>query len=122
MTRLVIIIIFFFVGYFIIKSVIKKFIQFSIHQNNEDTHRNKNEKRKEHHGWKIGSQEERYRKVLGVTDTDSPDTIKEKYRDLLAKYHPDKLQHLGEEFQEIAEQKTKTIIEAYEFFRKRHNF
>ncbi len=98
MTRLVIIIIFFFVGYFIIKSVIKKFIQFSIHQNNEDTHRNKNEKRKEHHGWKIGSQEERYRKVLGVTDTDSPDTIKEKYRDLLAKYHPDKLQHLGKSF------------------------
>ena len=122
MTRLVIIIIFFFVGYFIIKSVLKKFIQFSIHQHNEDTHRNKNEKRQGHHGWKIGSQEERYRQILGVTDADSPDTIKEKYRDLLAKYHPDKLQHLGEEFQEIAEQKTKTILEAYEYFRKRHNF
>ncbi len=84
MTRLVIIIIFFFVGYFIIKSVIKKFIQFSIHQNNEDTHRNKNEKRKRAPWMEDKEAEERYRKVLGVTDTDSPDTIKEKYRDLLA--------------------------------------
>jgi len=119
--RLVIIIFFFFVGYFIIKSVIKKFIQFSIHQHNEDKHRDKNEKRQDHYGWNRGNQEERYRQILGITDADSPATIKEKYRDLLAKYHPDKLQHLGEEFQEIAEQKTKAIIEAYEFFRKRYN-
>ena len=68
------------------------------------------------------SQEEKYCRVLGVTNTDGPTVIKEKYRELLAKYHPDKLQHLGEEFQEIAEQKTRAIIEAYEFFQKRYNF
>jgi DnaJ-domain-containing protein 1 len=66
--------------------------------------------------------EEKYRTILGVTDRDSPATIKAKYKELLAKYHPDKVQHLGREFQEMAEMKTKAITEAYEFFRKKGNF
>jgi DnaJ like chaperone protein len=74
-----------------------------------------------HHGRNHSDLEEKYRTVLGVTDTDSPSTIKEKYRDLIARYHPDKLQHLGEEFQTLAEQKSRAIIEAYEFLRKRYN-
>ena len=63
--------------------------------------------------------EEEYRRILGVTDKDSPATITRKYKELLAKYHPDKVQHLGIEFQEMAERKTKAIIEAYEFLRKK---
>ncbi len=66
--------------------------------------------------------EERYREILGVTDQDTPATIKAKYRELLAKYHPDKVHHLGREFQDMAEAKTKEITEAYEYFRKRGNF
>lgn len=69
-----------------------------------------------------GNAEEKYRTILGVTDRDSPATIKAKYKELLAKYHPDKVQHLGIEFQEMAEMKTKEIMEAYEFFRKKGNF
>ena len=64
--------------------------------------------------------EEEYRQILGVTAEDIPATIRKKYKELLAKYHPDKVQHLGIEFQEMAERKTKTIMEAYEFFRKRY--
>ena len=65
--------------------------------------------------------EEEYRKILGVTDKDTPATIKTRYRELLTKYHPDKVQHLGVEFQEMAERKTKAIMEAYEFFQKKYN-
>ena len=64
------------------------------------------------------STEEGYRRILGVTDEDSPAAIRRKYRELLVKYHPDKVQHLGIEFQEMAERKTKAIIQAYEFLRK----
>jgi preprotein translocase subunit Sec63 len=65
--------------------------------------------------------EEEYREVLGVTANDSPAAIRKKYKDLLAKYHPDKVQHLGIEFQELAEKKTKAITEAYGYFRKKYN-
>jgi DnaJ like chaperone protein len=88
----------------------------------DDRPSDRTESRQEYRDWGRISQEEKYCRILGVTDTDSRAVIKEKYRELLAKYHPDKLQHLGKEFQEIAEQKTRSIIEAYEFFQKRYNF
>jgi DnaJ-domain-containing protein 1 len=65
--------------------------------------------------------EEEYRSILGLTNKDTPATIKIKYKELLTKYHPDKVQHLGVEFQEMAERKTKAIMEAYEFFQKKYN-
>jgi len=65
------------------------------------------------------STEEEYQQILGVAVGDSPETVRKKYKELLAKYHPDKVQHLGIEFQEMAEKKTKEIMEAYEFFRKK---
>jgi preprotein translocase subunit Sec63 len=67
------------------------------------------------------STEEEYRQILGIAANDSPAAIRKKYKDLLAKYHPDKVQHLGIEFQEMAEKKTKAITEAYGFFRKKYN-
>jgi DnaJ-class molecular chaperone len=69
--------------------------------------------------WENAHTEKEYRQILGVTDKDSPATIRKKYTELLAKYHPDKVQHLGIEFQEMAERKTRAIIRAYEFLRKR---
>ena len=32
---------------------------------------------------------------------------------MAAKYHPDKVHHLGEEFQKMAEEKFKTLNDAY---------
>ncbi len=66
------------------------------------------------------SPEERHSEVLGITRDDGPDDIKRKYRELLAKYHPDKVQHLGREFQDMAEFKTRQILEAYRYFQKKH--
>ena len=69
--------------------------------------------------WENATYRRRVSTDLGVTDKDSPATIRKKYTELLAKYHPDKVQHLGIEFQEMAERKTKVIIQAYDFLRKK---
>ncbi len=52
--------------------------------------------------------------VLGVRRQASIDDIKSAYRKLAAKYHPDKVVHLGDEFRTLAEQKFKEIQEAYQ--------
>ena len=54
------------------------------------------------------------RQVLGVSPEASSSELKTRYHELLAKYHPDKTQHLGEEFRQLAEQKTQEIVRAYE--------
>lgn len=52
--------------------------------------------------------------VLGVSRGASIQEIHEAYRKLAHQYHPDKVSHLGEEFQELARQKFVEIQEAYE--------
>lgn len=66
--------------------------------------------------------EDYYRSVLGLPGVATIPEIKQSYRERLAKYHPDKVQHLGPEFREIAENKTREIIAAYEFFRRQYKF
>lgn len=52
--------------------------------------------------------------VLKVNRGASQDEIKHAYRVLMAKYHPDKVNHLGEEFQRLAHAKVVKIAKAYE--------
>jgi uncharacterized membrane protein YkvA (DUF1232 family) len=52
--------------------------------------------------------------VLGVNRESSIDEIKSAYKRLAGKYHPDKVNHLGEEFMGLAEKKFKEIQEAYQ--------
>ena len=52
--------------------------------------------------------------ILGVNRGASAGEIKSAYRKLANKYHPDKVDHLGEEFKELAEKKFKDIQEAYQ--------
>jgi DnaJ-domain-containing protein 1 len=52
--------------------------------------------------------------VLGVARGASTDEIKNSYRKLANKYHPDKVDHLGDEFRVLAEQRFKEIQEAYQ--------
>ncbi|UCF86157.1 MAG: DnaJ domain-containing protein [Desulfobacteraceae bacterium] len=51
--------------------------------------------------------------VLGVGRSSSPEEIRRAYRRLANKYHPDKVNHMGEEFRELAERRFKEIQEAY---------
>lgn len=59
------------------------------------------------------SQEE-YFQVLGLNPGASQEEIKKAYRELVRQYHPDKVRHLGEEFQKTADEKIRDINEAYE--------
>ncbi|MDZ7581515.1 MAG: DnaJ domain-containing protein [Deltaproteobacteria bacterium] len=51
--------------------------------------------------------------VLGVERTASAENIKKAYRELVNKYHPDKVEYLGEEFKTLAEKRFKQIQQAY---------
>ena len=71
--------------------------------------------------WESQSEEERYARVLGLSTMFTATDVKRVYRELLAKYHPDKVNHLGAEFKSIAEVRTREIVEAYDYFRKKHD-
>lgn len=51
--------------------------------------------------------------LLAVEPTASADDIKRAFRREIARYHPDKVQHLGAEFQEIASTRAAELTEAY---------
>lgn len=51
--------------------------------------------------------------ILGVSRNASLEDIKSAYRKLALKYHPDKVNHLGDEFKTLAEKRFKEIQEAY---------
>lgn len=51
--------------------------------------------------------------MLSVAPTAPPDEIKKAFRREIARYHPDKVQHLGREFQEMASGIAADLTEAY---------
>jgi hypothetical protein len=51
--------------------------------------------------------------LLGVDPGQSVEEIKRRYKEKLLQYHPDRVLHLGREFQEMAERKTQEITEAF---------
>jgi len=54
-----------------------------------------------------------YYDLLGLPRTASFDDVKHAFRREIAKYHPDKVQHLGPEFEEIAASKAAVLTQAY---------
>ena len=51
--------------------------------------------------------------LLGVAPAASPDDVKKAFRAQIAKYHPDKVHHLGKEFQDMAAERAAELTEAY---------
>ena len=64
------------------------------------------------------SQWDPYR-ILGVERGASQETIKKAFRELAGKYHPDKVEHLGDEFRVLAEKRFKEIQRAYDELKSR---
>lgn len=52
--------------------------------------------------------------VLGIEQNASKEEIKKAYRRLASRYHPDKVNHLGEEFRDLAKRRFRDIQEAYQ--------
>jgi len=50
---------------------------------------------------------------LELPPTANADEIKKSFRSLIARYHPDKVQHLGKEFQDMAADRAAELTEAY---------
>ena len=59
-----------------------------------------------------------YYEVLGVTKGATDSEIKKAYRKMAVKFHPDKVSHLGEDFQKQAKEKFQKVSEAYENIKK----
>lgn len=57
-------------------------------------------------------------KILEIEKSSGDDEVKKAYRRMAMKYHPDKVHHLGPEFQKDAQEKFKKINEAYETIKK----
>jgi PleD family two-component response regulator len=60
-----------------------------------------------------------YTKILGLVTVTDYQQIAKVFRELIAKYHPDKVTHLGEEFQQFAMIKSRELNRAHEYFKKK---
>lgn len=56
--------------------------------------------------------------VLGIEPAASEEEIKKAYRQMAIRYHPDKVIHMGEEYQKGAKEKFQKVQEAYEAIKK----
>lgn len=65
---------------------------------------------------------DKYYKILEVSPNATNEEIKKAYRQMAIKYHPDKVQHLGEDIRQAAEQKFKMVNEAYDKIKKERGF
>ncbi len=57
-------------------------------------------------------------KILEVDSGVLDDEVKKAYRKMAIKYHPDKVSHLGDDFQQKAKEKFQRVNEAYEKIKK----
>ena len=61
-------------------------------------------------------------KILEIDDSASVDEIKKAYRRMAKKFHPDKVEHLGEAHKKGAEAKFKEVLSAYEKLQDERGF
>jgi DnaJ like chaperone protein len=57
-------------------------------------------------------------KILEIEPASTNEEVKKAYRRMAMKYHPDKVSHLGDEFRKSADEKFKSVNEAYEKIKK----
>lgn len=57
-------------------------------------------------------------KILEINPSASDEELKKAYRRMAMKYHPDKVSHLGDDFQKAAKEKFQMVNQAYENIKK----
>ena len=60
-------------------------------------------------------------KILEIERTANDTELKKAYRRMAMKYHPDKVSHLGDDFQNAAKEKFQKVSQAYENIKKERN-
>ncbi len=60
--------------------------------------------------------------VLKISPQADVNQIKKAYHQALQEYHPDKVDHLGEDIKKLAKLKTEEIIKAYQTLKKQKAF
>ncbi|MBN1409980.1 MAG: DnaJ domain-containing protein [Spirochaetales bacterium] len=60
-----------------------------------------------------------YGKILRLKGKVTRETVKERYREMIKLYHPDKFNNLDEEFIELAKSRSQQINEAYEYLKNK---
>ena len=68
----------------------------------------------------LSKKEKIYGNILDLKGKVNFDDIEKAYKLKIKEYHPDKVDSMGDELKELAEEKTKEINEAYNFFLKRY--
>lgn len=66
------------------------------------------------------NKEMEYYKALGIRKTNDMIIIKNRYKYLIKQYHPDKLINVSDSDKKIYEEKTKSINESYNYFKKKY--
>ncbi len=61
-------------------------------------------------------------KILELDSSASDTEVKKAYRKMAAKFHPDKVSHLGDDFQKFAEEKFKKVNNAYQQVKQERGF
>lgn len=56
--------------------------------------------------------------ILEITENATDDEVKKAYRKMAVKYHPDKVQSMGEEHQKAAKEKFQQVQAAYDNIKK----
>jgi DnaJ like chaperone protein len=57
-------------------------------------------------------------KILEIHNSASDEELKKAYKKMAVKFHPDKVSHLGEEYQQDAKEKFQKVQQAYESIKK----
>lgn len=70
----------------------------------------------------FNTDEEYYSYLLNISLHATVQEIKSGYKKAMKENHPDRFEHLGEEFRNIAEARSKLINEAMEYFKNKYNF
>jgi len=65
-----------------------------------------------------GKKSNHYYDILGVSESVNYEELNKSYRDMAKKHHPDKVSHLGKEFQEAAKIQFQKISDAYQNIKK----